>query len=1012
MPVIVDTGKPGSIPDACALSIEIIPWAWESGQTEEAWLTLTINSGWVDANCLSLSTQGYNASWGAMEARLVVNGGLLTLHDEVPAYADESTPPQAGYGGRGLKIGGGDTSWAPLPGHVIINDGAVMTPKIAIYDGDIVLNGGLLYDTNSSPLEFLIRPDWLNNKIYIVGGKLGLKGDRVTELNTYIAARKIVPLRGTLVGPTYNAGATPEPNTTLTCDVNLAAAWQPTPENLLTDVRYHSTGGGVRLSWKAGDWIGDPCVNEPNNGHYVYFGSVFNDVSTSLTGTAGTAAAVYRGHIQDSQDDGNEPNFFIPESLLRQNANFYWRIDEANDACVPRQWRGVVWNFKAVNEQASNPSPANGATDLQMPLQLTWTAGDWTIIDPNEHRVYFGTDTALATTINNRGSVSTAVYPLSKLLEDKNGDSQPDWILKPNTTYYWQIWEKNSTTGGFTTSSKGPVWSFNTGDTVLVDDFQSYANNEDLNSVWLESLPVCFGSGGTGRVALIREGQSSKYMQFSYDKLPNGIDQLYYFSETGRLYNSINLSGGGVLLSPPKLLELMYRGLAVNSNDPVYDRMYLAVEDAGGDVNIVLNPDPDAQRVGAWTKWAVSYDDLGSGQAGQADLNQVDALYLGMGPRCNASALGGDGNVMFDDIKLRSSTCVPGPNTAPLADFDGNCVVDARDLFILASDWLAADQDYDWTATQQEPQAPILWYRFDEASGTDVADSGTGDANVYTGSVVNYNATLTWEPTGGHDGNGCIYLPSLALSYVLAPTSSTLNSLYFANENGGSYYTNQITISVWENADLTATNGTNFGNWARIFSIWNNLSPSAAMVQAFCPTQWWNGGSSVASMAMLVEAGYTYVDQTSWGDAAGVGTGRRAVGDFGGRWNNWIFIKSGADVNGQHLLIYLNGVQVADTNSTTDADILGPLFHGPVGEFRIGTGGGNWAMWAGRLDDFKVWKYGLNENEIHYVATDGTGILHVPVASVANIKHSTPEVVNLGDLEKMCSEWLTTKLWP
>jgi hypothetical protein len=112
------------------------------------------------------------------------------------------------------------------------------------------------------------------------------------------------------------------------------------------------------------------------------------------------------------------------------------------------------------------------------------------------------------------------------------------------------------------------------------------------------------------------------------------------------------------------------------------------------------------------------------------------------------------------------------------------------------------------------------------------------------------------------------------------------------------------------------------------------------------------------------------------------------------------------------MLVYLNGRVVADINSLDDADVSGPLFSMPAGAFRIGTRGDNWCSWRGRLDDFRVYDYPLSAEEVAYIATRGTGQIFVPVVSAANIKSSSPQIVNFDDLALMVDEWLTTKLWP
>ena len=85
--------------------------------------------------------------------------------------------------------------------------------------------------------------------------------------------------------------------------------------------------------------------------------------------------------------------------------------------------------------QASNPNPANGATNVSTSADLNWTAGFGAV----SHNVYFGT-TSPGTF---RGNQTATIFDPSSMAE--------------NTTYYWRIDEVNPS--GTTT---GTVWSFRT----------------------------------------------------------------------------------------------------------------------------------------------------------------------------------------------------------------------------------------------------------------------------------------------------------------------------------------------------------------------------------------------------------------------------------------------------------------------------------------------------------------------------------------------------------------------
>ncbi|MHC4654165.1 MAG: alkaline phosphatase [Planctomycetota bacterium] len=86
--------------------------------------------------------------------------------------------------------------------------------------------------------------------------------------------------------------------------------------------------------------------------------------------------------------------------------------------------------------EASNPSPADGATSADINADLGWTAG----AGAESHDVYFGTSTMPA------------------FVQNQPETTYNPGTLVPNTTYYWAIDERDS--GGGVTP--GAVWSFTT----------------------------------------------------------------------------------------------------------------------------------------------------------------------------------------------------------------------------------------------------------------------------------------------------------------------------------------------------------------------------------------------------------------------------------------------------------------------------------------------------------------------------------------------------------------------
>jgi len=163
-------------------------------------------------------------------------------------------------------------------------------------------------------------------------------------------------------------------------------------------------------------------------------------VSTTadLSWTAGSGATshdVYFGTSSPGTFQGNQAATTFDTATMANNTTYYWRIDEVSAGGTTT---GTVWSFTtivAAPAQASNPSPANSATDVSITTDLSWTAGS----GATSHDVYFGTSSPGSF----QGNQTATTFDTGTMTND--------------TTYYWRIDEVNA--GGTTT---GTVWSFTT----------------------------------------------------------------------------------------------------------------------------------------------------------------------------------------------------------------------------------------------------------------------------------------------------------------------------------------------------------------------------------------------------------------------------------------------------------------------------------------------------------------------------------------------------------------------
>ncbi|MHC4110397.1 MAG: hypothetical protein ACYSUY_04935, partial [Planctomycetota bacterium] len=127
---------------------------------------------------------------------------------------------------------------------------------------------------------------------------------------------------------------------------------------------------------------------------------------------------------------------------------FYQTADQGNDPRgeVISEWiNNWYLEFVALDNQfAADPDPADGAVDVSIDTNLTWTRGAGAKWD----QVYFGTDPCDA----NLALVDTLMVGVDPAEYDP-GDPN----LLPSTTYYWYVTEVNAPN-----EYPGDLWSFTT----------------------------------------------------------------------------------------------------------------------------------------------------------------------------------------------------------------------------------------------------------------------------------------------------------------------------------------------------------------------------------------------------------------------------------------------------------------------------------------------------------------------------------------------------------------------
>jgi hypothetical protein len=234
----------------------------------------------------------------------------------------------------------------------------------------------------------------------------------------------------------------------------------------------------------------------------------------------------------------------------------------------------------------------------------------------------------------------------------------------------------------------------------------------------------------------------------------------------------------------------------------------------------------------------------------------------------------------------------------------------------------------------------VLWYKFDESSGTTAADSalyggtardatlmtiGTGGSAIFSTAkqVGTHAVTLTPATISPVTNGGYITLPALQ---PLAPSA--------------------LTIAVWVN--LTANTVTQ--NWERIFDFGNGANSNNTLYLAA------RAGSPATNPVQFVIStkGHTPT------------SGQTITGPSALTPNLWhhiaIVLAAGATYTGT---MFIDGIAVAtNTAMTLHAADVGATSNNYLGRSQINGSASGDPLFNGSLDDFRVYKRALSPQEI------------------------------------------------
>ena len=267
--------------------------------------------------------------------------------------------------------------------------------------------------------------------------------------------------------------------------------------------------------------------------------------------------------------------------------------------------------FSYIPTWARDPSPASGAAGVGTDVVLTWRAGR----DAASHDVYLNED---------EQAVVTGTASVDTVTENQYVVSGLDL----GVMYSWKINEVNETEP--VTSWAGDVWHFTTQDSYVVEDFESYTDDEEAGEViwqtWIDGYGVNDNGSQVGNDQLpyaergiVYRGRQS--MPLAYSNAGSAT-----FSEATRTFDvPQDWTRGGA-----QVLVLYFYGLSDNTTG----RLYLKINDTEvpyeGPASNLAEP--------SWTQWPI---DLTT-----RDVSNVTKLSIGVD---GASA---SGRLYVDEIRL------------------------------------------------------------------------------------------------------------------------------------------------------------------------------------------------------------------------------------------------------------------------------------------------------------------------------------------------------------------------
>ncbi len=206
-------------------------------------------------------------------------------------------------------------------------------------------------------------------------------------------------------------------------------------------------------------------------------------------------------------------------------------------------WRPFIDATERAKDQASNPYPVNGATEVNPTPVLSWTAGEYVEGLSPMHKVFFSED------------FNVVDDGIGGVTQDASDYSAPGSPLDFGKTYYWRVDEANSVSGW----DQGDVWEFTTeplavaidGGTIAARASSSAEGKGSENTVdgsGLDETGLLHGNISEGTMWLSdREGEQPTWIEYDLGKIYK-LHEMWVWNSNDGLESSIGIGFKEVLI--------------------------------------------------------------------------------------------------------------------------------------------------------------------------------------------------------------------------------------------------------------------------------------------------------------------------------------------------------------------------------------------------------------------------------------------------------------------------------